>query len=1000
MTGIASLQAQHLASQGRNGDSMLVHMNPSEVAALNSIRPLTTNPHTGLPEAFDLSDIIGPLLGLGSMFIPGVGPMAAAAINGGVTALAKHDLGAGIASGLLSYGIGSGIDALAGPAGTAAGETIAETAPGLSTAATDAASQAATAAPSSVGGDLLSQAHAVPLPGETAASAVPSIAGQGASEVADPSFSAWAQHATDMGAGTAPSPTGFMGKLSQAGDNLMSGNFDTSKFTHFGLSNPLVTGGAGLLGLSDYYQRQALADQAKKKSSTPWSTKPTGQWNQLQTGPNASHIPGIDDQQYFGWTQYAEGGRAHFDDGGSDGGGKAPTAITDTAQNLGVTPTAINPYIGQGIGAANQLKSDAQSFLNNNPSPTTYGGLVNDRNTTLSQLPAQAQGFAMNALYGNQQAPLGQMDRNGFNTNTVNIDNTGIHGADLAGMYGTQPGLKISGAALMGQAPSPIQSANMPGQQFTAPTLVDPTNPPTHSQNAYNELIKDAANWSNDWADSGGTTIPGYQQLVQTRDMLFSQLTGPEKDAAFAKLFPGHSTYDANWLHSQDQNYINSLKPAATTTPSGTTTNPTGPTYTFGGKTYTTTPNSTVYDVSAIAQARPDLIGAWDAISTNPALASQWGNPQSFDDFLSYWSAHNPQDANAGSLATWKLTKDSSNSGGSGGGSSGGTSGSGGTTKASPAPTTPITVSQPNSAQYQNYNTLINLGQTAAANWTSGGYNTKAGYENLAADRDNLFASLTPAQQAAAYKQMYGQSIDPSQIMSALHAQDAAYLASIGAKNGGGIRSLAEGGTSDYAPNDPRKYIGLGQFFNPWQAAAMKAAADQAQMRDVNITDPDVLQADKYLADYVAQQSQTPTQPAIGPLGRADGGIIPMAPFYGGYLHGTTEGRADRLHTDIPAGSYVIPADVVTALGDGNGVAGGAELDKVFHRTAVKRSGGGGITTVPVALSHGEYVIGPDEVDELGDGDNEKGARRLDEFVLKTRKKYVNKLSKLPPPKK
>jgi len=48
--------ADHMASKGRNGDTMLVHMAPEEVAGLHALAlkhggSLTINPETGLPEA-------------------------------------------------------------------------------------------------------------------------------------------------------------------------------------------------------------------------------------------------------------------------------------------------------------------------------------------------------------------------------------------------------------------------------------------------------------------------------------------------------------------------------------------------------------------------------------------------------------------------------------------------------------------------------------------------------------------------------------------------------------------------------------------------------------------------------------------------------------------------------------------------------------------------------------------------------------------------------------
>jgi hypothetical protein len=52
--------ADALAMQGRRGDSTLVHMNPMEVRMLETMSPdgrLSINPETGLPEAFKLKDV-------------------------------------------------------------------------------------------------------------------------------------------------------------------------------------------------------------------------------------------------------------------------------------------------------------------------------------------------------------------------------------------------------------------------------------------------------------------------------------------------------------------------------------------------------------------------------------------------------------------------------------------------------------------------------------------------------------------------------------------------------------------------------------------------------------------------------------------------------------------------------------------------------------------------------------------------------------------------------
>ena len=80
--------AQSLAAQGRNGDSMLVHMTPNEVGGLQALAQsaggsLSINPTTGMPEANFLESILPMVIGAGLSFIPGVGPLMAAGLVGG-----------------------------------------------------------------------------------------------------------------------------------------------------------------------------------------------------------------------------------------------------------------------------------------------------------------------------------------------------------------------------------------------------------------------------------------------------------------------------------------------------------------------------------------------------------------------------------------------------------------------------------------------------------------------------------------------------------------------------------------------------------------------------------------------------------------------------------------------------------------------------------------------------------------------------------------------------
>jgi hypothetical protein len=73
--------AQGLASLGRNGDTMLMHVSPSEVGGLKKVGDslgikMTTNPYTGMPEAFNFGSFL-------SSFLPTIAGIAAAPATGG-----------------------------------------------------------------------------------------------------------------------------------------------------------------------------------------------------------------------------------------------------------------------------------------------------------------------------------------------------------------------------------------------------------------------------------------------------------------------------------------------------------------------------------------------------------------------------------------------------------------------------------------------------------------------------------------------------------------------------------------------------------------------------------------------------------------------------------------------------------------------------------------------------------------------------------------------------
>lgn len=103
------LAAKHLETQGRGGDTQLVHMSPNELRALNKLsidhigKPLSTNPKTGLPEAGFLSSILPTVAGIAGAAMGIPLPILA----GGVGLLSyalTGDIGQGIMAGLGAWG--------------------------------------------------------------------------------------------------------------------------------------------------------------------------------------------------------------------------------------------------------------------------------------------------------------------------------------------------------------------------------------------------------------------------------------------------------------------------------------------------------------------------------------------------------------------------------------------------------------------------------------------------------------------------------------------------------------------------------------------------------------------------------------------------------------------------------------------------------------------------------------------------------------------------------
>lgn len=181
---------------------------------------------------------------------------------------------------------------------------------------------------------------------------------------------------------------------------------------------------------------------------------------------------------------------------------------------------------------------------------------------------------------------------------------------------------------------------------------------------------------------------------------------------------------------------------------------------------------------------------------------------------------------------------------------------------------------------------------------------------------------------------------------------------------------------------------------------------------------------------------------------RAEGGGIglpklnvkpsfPRPRLHTGPIHSSVAGRTDHLPIHVPNKAYVLPADIVSGMGQGNTMAGfriAKQLPDIFHRTLYgqgtgmpygqgsgpyghelpHKAGGGSAhdrvhvsgdrdepddSGVPIVAAGGEHVYHPREVAKIGNGDVDLGHDVLDAFVKAYRAEHIKTLKSLPGPK-
>jgi len=152
-------------------------------------------------------------------------------------------------------------------------------------------------------------------------------------------------------------------------------------------------------------------------------------------------------------------------------------------------------------------------------------------------------------------------------------------------------------------------------------------------------------------------------------------------------------------------------------------------------------------------------------------------------------------------------------------------------------------------------------------------------------------------------------------------------------------------------------------------------------------------------------------------------------PCHSGIINMAVGGRTDHIPMNVLEGSYVLPADIVSGLGEGNTLAGSKILDNMFKggpfgteiptaranirvpalsfakSTQPQASAKGGTISgnskpVPIIAAGGEYVVHPETVAKLGHGNMDEGHEYLDNFVKYVRAHTAKTLQNLPGPRK
>jgi hypothetical protein len=404
--------AQEVQQYGRGNDTMLMHVTPGEVQGLQALAQrhggsLTTNPHTGLPEAGFLESILPMLAGGALTFLSGgaLTPLMSAALVGGGTGLATGDLNKGLMAGLGAFG-GAGIGGALSGIGSSANAALSTTVPELATTGIAAAPAPATSA-------ALLPSFSAPTSLVTTPGAFTPAASTAAQVASAPAQAVASQVAAQAPAAVQP---GMLQELfgQQAGNNITKFGKDFAQSVSGGDKiNPMRTGLAALGASAPILEAmQPTYDTYKKEDDFNYEGPytPTPRTPRFR-GPNANFGDSSEFSYFDNTNPYPgfEPAPRAFADGGevapaADRSLRMPTA--DYRAGMGAEHNynfrPVNPAPGMPMGEASPMRGGRQSFADMITSATGRGKTpgADERNMRRFRYDPQTQSVIDDGSYG------------------------------------------------------------------------------------------------------------------------------------------------------------------------------------------------------------------------------------------------------------------------------------------------------------------------------------------------------------------------------------------------------------------------------------------------------------------------------------------------------------------------------------------------------------------------------------------------------------------------